>query len=170
MKKLLAALLVFTCSTGFAQNAGLTKDETVKYLNKKTSEIFGHARVIQEGGKTYNFYYYQNAVSLSGQNILISTLRGTYKEQQYSGSVYLNGRYYEMYPCDYYTDEYAELLNPAHIINIEKDPRNVAGEPVGLIKVTLTGKTARHIWKRKFSEGVVPDNHTYRGRCYGWRD
>lgn len=159
-------LLAFVFSNLSAQNPSLTKEETVNYLNKKANEILGHYRLV-EG--TY-YYYYSSSVNLSGSDVSVYTLRGTNQSKQNGYYFYWRGSR-TGYPCNYYEDQHTNTFNPAHIISIDLDPSNVAGNPVGLIRITLKSNTARYSYYRNGPAWKVnDDNSQWGGHCYAWKE
>lgn len=169
-KQLLICLLAFYSISSFAQDrAMLTKEETINYINKKLNEIVGHYRTVKGTGNVNHKFYFLDtqSVSLSGSDVKIDMHRSNFPRKQYGKEKWISGMgsiYY--YPCDYLNDTYILKFNPAHIKDIEIGPNYVSGEPVGVIRITLIGKTAT---QTKYTYHNIKYTETSEGRfCHNY--
>ncbi|HEX8576296.1 MAG TPA: hypothetical protein VF677_08385 [Flavobacterium sp.] len=167
-KPLLICLLVLSSISLFAQDkAALTKEETINYLNKKAEEIIGHYRTINENlrngtTKDVKYYYFSNSVSIDGNNVIFKQEKRNYKDE----GVYVNS-YRTYYPCDYYEMRQKNIFNPSHILSIEKSTSKVAGEPIGVIEITLKGNTGqRQAHISNPTEKMTYEQSDHYGKCF----
>ncbi|MCT1523886.1 hypothetical protein [Sphingobacterium hotanense] len=158
------ALFFFCVMICQAQNATLTKEETINYLNKKANEVVGHYRTIRDVSVAQNFTYYytDNRVSLSGENLRFDQRRRNYKNDGYGDTTY---------PCDFVIQEHETILNPAHIVAIEHEVNVISGEPIGTLKITLVNNVAqRNINFFAPTKKVTNENHSHYGECHEIRE
>lgn len=164
MKKLLI-IIALSLSVGMAnaQNATLTKQETVNYLNKKAQEVIGHYRTIPTDDNTKNikYYYPDNSVSMSGDKVIFEMKRRNHKDGALD---------YSYYPCDYHEQKYENIFNPAHIISIEKGINYVNGEPIGAIKIILKAVGQENSYAYAPTKRVTNENNKHYGKCYEFEE
>lgn len=148
MKRLF--LLVVSASfvaASFAQGTTLTKEETANYLHKKAAEVIDFSRVNLNLDKTKTtLYYLSNTISLSGSELSVTNERSNFQKLAPYGNFYYGGYYYNLYSCDYFKQVFRSSFNPAHITKIEKITDSIAGNTVGLIKITLKGTTGKEFY------------------------
>jgi|GEM_PF-2182386 len=141
------------------KKVNLTKEETVRYLDKKIKEIHQNYRTVQytdnEGKlQKMKFYYIDEpSIILDGDKVKITVYRANnYKklypaqEKLYTGDFSHQYVYKETISCDYGEQEMTDEFNPAHIISIDKGTDYVNGEPVGSIVIKLKSKTGIKDW------------------------
>ncbi|WP_316846389.1 hypothetical protein [Pedobacter psychrodurus] len=177
---LLAILFLMLSILANAQDkGGLTKAETVNYINKKLAETVGHYKtnLNRDGTKGDKNYYWAHSISLSGDKIQVSRNRSNYIREKIRNmeTVSHQGRNYSLYPCNYYEDLLVQDFNPMHIISVEllKDP--VSGEPIGSLKLNLKANTAqsRTVYTSpnyQFPDGTNAIKYEYWGKCYGSKE
>jgi hypothetical protein len=143
------AIVLFTLwgfSQAQAQNAALTKEETINYINKKIEETTNHYFSVKGGdGVVRKLYYAFSSFELRGNKIVYKRSRRTYPEKQYGKREWVENRYAQIYPCDYFTLEHEMSFAPENIISVEEEPPLIPenkNDPVGSIKVTLVKNTA----------------------------
>lgn len=133
---LLFSLIALSLSS-VAQDAMLTKEETVNYLRKKISEVEGRTRVFEYDGRSYSHTYRNVAIELKGSNI----------EMTVTVSFLLRSDPTEKYSTEKF------VFNPAYIsrLDIEKPKRE---EGIGTVNVRFDKKLVT--WT--FSDGRKPQD------------
>lgn len=171
LKPLFTFLFVLSTTTLFSQSASLTKEETVKYIEKKMKESEGHYRTIDLSGFKKLFYYLNNStISLINGNVVISYSQSTYPNtpREVPVTSITGGSRYAI-PCDYAIREYKMSFNPAHIIKIEKAPNYSSQiEPVGGVLITLLGQTANRTYNYAIPSTSFEDEY-YTKRCQNFK-
>lgn len=124
----LAVVFLFVPAAS-AQDAMLTKEETVNYLNKKLQETDGRPAYIKQNGKTYNRIHLGLSFKLVGEKV---EFRGKSKSEHLDADTTINNT------CSF---------NPAYIKdvrvgNVDGYPP-VKGSPVLVAVITLSGNLAR---------------------------
>lgn len=170
MKKTILFFLLLGFYTGAqAQTPTLTKGETVAYLDKKIKEVNGFHRTAPLGQGQIPYYYYSAAVTLDGNKVTLYTERGTKAQKLNGDRVWISGAgYWYLYPCDYGVQVHSVTFNPIHIQSITMGTSFVAGEPVGLMKITLKNSSAQQnnsAWA--ITEKVYREPHA--GKCTGYK-
>lgn len=161
---LTSSLILISILSAFSQGATLTKEETINYLNKKANEVVGHYRTVRDVSVAQNFTYYytENRVSLSGENLRFDQRRRNYKNDGYGDTTY---------PCDFVIQEHETILNPAHIVAIDHEVNVISGEPIGTLKITLVNNVAqRNINFFAPTKKVTNENHSHYGECHEIRE
>lgn len=164
------------------QGAGLTKEETVAYINKKLNEAVGHYQTIDnDDGSKQKMYYWESSVKLTGDNLVVTRTRSKYKPEEINNyktvsyvspqNIYRIERE-KSYPCDYAKFTYETSFNPLHISKIELYKGSAVGEPAGAISITLKSKTAKmkiigQSAKYKLGYDEYSDKYGNGGSCIG---
>lgn len=149
MKRIILSFaLVGIFATSFAQNATLTKEETVNYINKKLAECHEHKKTPSNGKLTPTID--NQSISLSDAGLITKTLK---RSVTLSGADCPNGKLY-----DY------EKFNAAHIVSIEADKNYDESEAVGTIKLTLLSNTGHQ------TSTVEAYTRVLMGRCTDWKE
>lgn len=137
MKQLTTLLLFFlSINLSYSQGAGLTKEETVKYINKKLKEVEG-----------YKTSWSNDATAYILENKMESLGDGKYNYINY----YSNG---ENYCTSDKTSSSGSRFNnefkAIHIKSMEEISEAKANKSIGRIRVTLHEKAVKW-WARDFS-------------------
>jgi hypothetical protein len=152
-----------------AQTPTFTKGETIAYLDKKIKEVNGFHRTAPLGEGQIPYYYYSSSVSLDGNKVTLYTERGTKSKKYFGDKVWVSGSgYWYLYPCDYGVQVHTVSFNPIHIQSISMGTSLVAGEPVGLIKITLKNSSAQ----QNYSGWAITqkiNREPYVGKCSGYK-
>lgn len=153
MKKTLSTIcvLVFLNVSLVAQEkASLTKDETVRYLEKKIKEIVGHYRTPNNSNQT--LYYTDPAVTFNDNLLRIKISRKNYVLDSRS-SVYVE--------LENYTS-----FNPKDIKEIKFENRN-DWEPVGVLKIIFTSQVCK---ETMYAYGYTSQDDNGKGYDWGQTD
>lgn len=148
MKKTITILAVcFSIATSFAQNATLTKEETVNYINKKLAECTSYKKTTSDG-VTLTIEY--ERISLSDANLIT---KSTKRSRMVNGNDCPRN---ELYNYD--------KFNVVHIVGIELDKNYDDSEAIGTIKIKLLPKTGHLTWTSEAYTRVLM------GRCTDWKE
>ncbi|MGN0021670.1 MAG: hypothetical protein ACI35Z_12790 [Sphingobacterium hotanense] len=154
------ALFFFCVMICKAQNATLTKEETINYINKKANEVGGHFRSVpaDKNSGIIKYYYSQNDVSFANDKLRIVQQRRNYPDNGFGGDVY---------PCDFHSQTHEDFFNPAHIVSIEKHTNFKQDEPVGTLKIILKGNVGQSNFSTYTpTKRVTNTEHKYYGHCH----
>ncbi|WP_448697575.1 hypothetical protein ACFGVR_12780 [Mucilaginibacter sp. AW1-3] len=122
-KHLLICLLSVVTMGASAQNAALTKDETISYINKKVVEATDHA--------------------IQFTNMSLTIIDASFSKASKEGYITLT---YKRIGDSQWQDDYRTVVfNPAHIVNIVAEGDEVrTTSPVSNVVLKLVGKTASY--------------------------